>query len=68
MGETSESYQIDVMSGATVKRTISTTSPAATYTASEQNADFGSAQPAISLRIYQLSSVVGRGLPLEVTL
>lgn len=68
VGETSESYQIDVMSGATVKRTISTTSPAATYTASEQNADFGSAQPAISLRIYQLSSVVGRGLPLEVTL
>jgi len=68
VGETSEAYEVEVMSGATVKRTISATTPTINYPAVDQIADFGSAQAAITLRIYQLSSVVGRGLPLEVTL
>lgn len=68
VGEASEAYEIDVMSGNTVKRTISSTSPAITYTAAQQTTDFGSAQASITLRIYQLSTAVGRGFPLEVTL
>lgn len=68
LGESTESYEVDVMSGLTVKRMISSATPNITYTAAQQIADFGSAQPSITLRIYQLSSVVGRGLPLEVTL
>lgn len=68
VGETSEAYEIDVMSGSTVKRTIATASPVFSYSAADQSADFGSAQAAITFRIYQLSSVVGRGYPLEVTL
>lgn len=68
LGESSESYEVDVMSGSSVVRTIATTSAAITYTAAQQQADFGSVQGAITLRIFQLSSAVGRGRALEVTL
>lgn len=68
VGEASESYEIDVMSGSTVKRTIAVTSPSFTYSAANQTTDFGSAQSSITFRIYQLSELVGRGYPLEVTL
>lgn len=68
VGEASEAYEIDVMSGSTVKRTISVTSPAWSYSATEQTTDFGSAQSSITFRLYQLSDKVGRGYPLEVTL
>lgn len=68
VGEATEAYSIDVMSGSTVKRTIPSTTPAITYTAADQTIDFGSPQSAITLRIYQLSATVGRGYPLEVTL
>jgi hypothetical protein len=68
LGETTEAYEIDIISGPTVKRTLTSNAPAATYTADDQVIDFGSVQPSITARIYQLSSVVGRGYPLEVTL
>lgn len=68
VGESSESYEVDVMSGSTVKRTIAVTSPSFTYSAANQTTDFGSAQSSITFRIYQLSELVGRGYPLEVTL
>lgn len=68
LGEASESYQVDVMSGSTVVRTLSSASAAITYTAAQQQTDFGSVQTAITLRIFQLSAAVGRGRALEVTL
>jgi hypothetical protein len=68
LGEASEAYEIDVMDGATVKRTITATTQTATYTSAQQVTDFGSAQSSILVRIYQISAVVGRGYPLEVTL
>ena len=68
LGEASEAYQIDVMAGSTVKRTISASTQTATYTSADQVTDFGSAQASITVRIYQLSATVGRGYPLEVTL
>nr|WP_286948249.1 phage tail protein [Pseudomonas sp. UBA6718] len=68
VGEASEAYEIDVMSGSTVVRTIAVNSPSFTYSATDQTTDFGSAQSSITFRIYQLSAVVGRGYPLEVTL
>ena len=49
-------------------RTLATTSPTATYTAAQQTADFGAPQPSISLRVYQLSTVFGRGTPRAATL
>lgn len=68
VGEASEAYEIDVMSGSTVKRTISVSSPTWTYSAANQTTDFGSAQAAITFRIFQISATVGRGYPREVTL
>ncbi|MNF84812.1 hypothetical protein D3C84_671920 [compost metagenome] len=68
LGETVEAYEIDVMSGATVKRTLTAATPSISYSAADQTTDFGSPQAAITFRIYQLSSAVGRGFSLEVTL
>jgi hypothetical protein len=68
LGEAEERYEIDILDGATVKRTIVATSPTATYTAAQQTADFGSPQPGISLRIHQMSATRGRGTPREATL
>lgn len=67
LGETIEAYEVDVINGSTVVRTISTTTQSASYTADQQTTDFGSPQASVTVRIYQLSSVVGRGQPLEVT-
>jgi hypothetical protein len=67
LGETSEAYEIDVMSGGTVKRTLTSSTQSVIYTAANQVTDFGSTQASITLCIYQLSSVVGRGYPLEAT-
>lgn len=61
--EASETYEIDILSGTTVKRTITTTAPSLIYTAAEQTADFGTPQSAISIAIYQINAVAGRGLP-----
>jgi hypothetical protein len=66
LGETEERYEIDILDGATVKRTLTASAPAAAYTAAEQTADFGAPQPSISLRLYQLSATRGRGTPRDV--
>lgn len=68
VGETTQSYEIDVMNGSTVVRTIAASTPAFAYSAAEQTDDFGSAQASITFRIFQLSSAVGRGYQLQVTL
>jgi len=67
LGEENERYEIDVMSGATVLRTIEVTSETASYSAANQTTDFGSPQASISLKIYQMSASVGRGFVREVT-
>jgi hypothetical protein len=51
------------MNGTNVVRTIAATTPTANYSAAQQVADFGSAQSAVSVRVYQLSASVGRGWP-----
>lgn len=66
--ETSEKYEIDILSGTTVKRTLSTAAPSIVYSAAEQTADFGAPQSAISVVIYQINAVIGRGLPGQATL
>jgi hypothetical protein len=61
LGEDGERYEIDILDGASVKRTLTATSPGATYAAAEQVADFGAVQSAVSVNIYQLGAVYGRG-------
>lgn len=68
LGEATQAYEVDVMDGSTVKRTLTATTPSVLYTSAMQVTDFGSAQQAVTVNIYQLSAVVGRGYKLEATL
>ena len=68
LGEDSESYEVDIMNGAAVVRTLTSATQTVTYTAADQVTDFGSAQASIDVNIYQLSATVGRGYPGAATL
>ncbi|MDE3016918.1 MAG: hypothetical protein KGI29_08395, partial [Pseudomonadota bacterium] len=62
LNEASEAYEIDIMNGGSVARTINgITSPTAGYSAADQTTDFGGPQPSVTLNIYQLSGIIGRG-------
>jgi hypothetical protein len=61
LGEESERYEVEIMDGSTVVRTVATTTPTASYSAADQTTDFGSPQSSVSVKVYQLSAVVGRG-------
>jgi len=63
LGEDVERYEVDILDGASVIRTIATTVPSASYPAAAQIADFGSVQSAVSVRVQQTSAVAGRGTP-----
>jgi hypothetical protein len=68
LSEVTESYDVDIMNGNTVVRTLSgLTSPDMSYTAADQTTDFGSPQPAITMNIYQNSATIGRGFVKTVT-
>lgn len=61
LSESVEAYEIDIMNGSNVVRTITATTTTASYSAANQTTDFGSPQSSVSVRIYQLSAIVGRG-------
>jgi Putative phage tail protein/GTA TIM-barrel-like domain len=63
LGEDAEVYEVDILDGAIVKRTLSSTIPTVTYSSAAQVADFGSEQPSYQVRIYQMSASYGRGTP-----
>jgi len=67
LGETTESYEVDIRNAGNTAtlRTIASSTPSVTYTAAQQTTDFGSPQSSINVRVYQLSSVVGRGFPVS---
>jgi hypothetical protein len=69
--EEAEAYDIEVLDGSTVTRTLSTGTTSVTYTAAQQLADRGALLgpgDTLDFRIFQLSAVVGRGTPAVVTL
>lgn len=68
LAEEHEAYEIDILDGAVIRRTLTATSPVATYTAAEQVADFGAPQASVSLAIYQMSAIYGRGAAATATL
>lgn len=68
LGEATEAYEIDVLSGAVVVRTITATTGAFSYSAADQTADGLTPGDPVPFEIYQISATVGRGYPLEVTL
>lgn len=67
LGEETEAYEVDIMDGDTVVRTLEVTDETATYSAADQTTDFGSAQAEVDVIIYQMSATVGRGFPTSAT-
>lgn len=63
LGEESESYEIDVYSGSTVVRTLTSTTQSVAYTAAQQSTDGLTPGNPVSIRIYQMSASRGRGHP-----
>ena len=62
LGEENEAYEIDILDGPNVVRTITSTSPEVTYTAAQQTTDFGAVpQTPLAVKAYQLSTIFGRG-------
>jgi hypothetical protein len=68
LGEDTEAYEVDILDGSNVVRTLASSSPAVLYTIADELADFGIAQASLTIRICQLSSTIGRGHPAEFTL
>jgi hypothetical protein len=62
LDEPFEAYEVDILSGATVLRTLQVDAPHALYTTVAEAADFGGApQSQLAVRVAQLSGTVGRG-------
>lgn len=65
LGQASESWALDILDGLDVARTITGTSLPITYLEADQITDFGSAQPGVDARLYQLDPTLNlRGYPL----
>jgi hypothetical protein len=65
LGEDREGYEVDVLDGAAVKRTLRADAPSVLYPTADEIADFGAPQALLSIRIVQMSATVGRGIPLQ---
>ncbi len=61
LGERTEAYAVEILSGDSVVRTLESAGPSALYGAADEIADFGSPQAALAVAVHQLSATVGRG-------
>jgi hypothetical protein len=71
LAEDLESFDVQILDGAAVKRTVTSSTTSALYTAAQQTADWGAPLgpgQTLGIRIYQLSNRLGRGTPAVVTL
>ncbi|WIG51563.1 MAG: Gene Transfer Agent host specificity protein [Afipia sp.] len=68
LGEDTEAYTLDILSGSSVVRSISSALPSVLYASADELADFGTPQSSLHGRVSQMSSTVGRGHPAEFTL
>lgn len=68
LGEDSEGYLLELLSGADVVRSVETLSPGYLYAAAHELADFATPQAAFDIRVSQLSATVGRGIAAAATL
>ena len=71
LAEDLESYDVQVMDGAAVKRTLTSGTTSILYAAAQQTADWGAPfgpGQTLAIRIYQLSNRIGRGDPATVIL
>ncbi|MFP7572274.1 glycoside hydrolase TIM-barrel-like domain-containing protein [Marivita sp. S2033] len=66
-----EAYEVEILNGAAVKRTLTTTTTSAIYTAAQQTTDWGALLgpgDTLDIRIFQLSALIGRGAAKIITL
>ncbi len=68
VGEDLERYEIEIIQNDAVLRTIVSDSPSAIYKSDEELTDFGSPQAEITVRIFQISQISGRGFSLQAVL
>ncbi|KAA2237252.1 baseplate multidomain protein megatron [Salinarimonas soli] len=61
LGEDGEAYEVDILAGGVVRRTLTAATPSALYPAALEVADFGAPQAALAVRVAQTSRVAGRG-------
>jgi hypothetical protein len=66
-GEDAESYELDILQGAVLKRRVAVAAPFYLYPAAAEVVDFGGPQAALTLRVAQASAAVGRGFARTVT-
>ena len=65
LGEESESYEIEVLRDGVALRVLRSNAQFAFYSSAEELEDFSSHQSHIRVRIFQMSSIVGRGFAYE---
>ncbi|SNX75022.1 putative tail protein, partial [Cereibacter ovatus] len=71
LAEEVESYDVQILDGAVVRRTLTSSTTSVLYTATQQTADWGAPLgpgQMLALRIFQLSNRLGRGTPATVSL
>jgi hypothetical protein len=68
LGEEREAYEVDILSGTTVVRTLSSAVPSVVYSAADELADFGAPQASLAVAVYQISTTIGRGTPAQAIL
>ena len=71
LAEDLEGYDVQILDGTAVKRTLSSPTTSVLYTATQQTADWGAPLgpgQTLAIRIFQLSNRLGRGTPATVIL
>ncbi len=63
LGEEAEAYEVDILQGEIIVRTLAASSPEAAYAAGDQAADFGTPQQSVTCRVFQIGAAWGRGAP-----
>ena len=71
LAEDSDAYEVEILDGATRKRTLQVATTSALYTAGQQTTDWGAPLGPgsnLDIRVFQFSALIGRGAERSVTL
>ena len=65
LGEETEDYEVSILNGGNVVRTLQVATQSAPYTAAQQTTDFGAPPASLAWRVAQISRAYGRGVSAE---
>ena len=68
LAEDTEAYEVDILNGPTVVRTLISALPVVVYPIAQQTSDFGSPPSSVAVKVFQMSSSFGRGTPRAATI